>query len=243
MYLSRLTLNPRHGDTRRWLGDCHLLHRRLMSAFDVAEGGPARDVLGVLFRVEMEDRGRLIHVIAQSIAKPDWSRLVSAAVTTVEGPKSLDALMSSITPGAHYRFRLRANPTRRVHERAFMAAHPGRREYAEASRWVGKRVDLRREEDRLAWLERRGTEHDGFALAMSRLLPADRVEPIARADPAARLVGTRPASEDRVTLATALFEGVLVVTDVNRFRAGLEHGIGPGKAFGCGLLSIAPIRA
>ena len=34
------------------------------------------------------------------------------------------------------------------------------------------------------------------------------------------------------------FEGTLKVTDYNKFRSLLEKGIGHGKAYGCGLLSV-----
>ena len=43
----------------------------------------------------------------------------------------------------------------------------------------------------------------------------------------------------RVTLAVATFEGVLEVTDPDALRHGLVHGVGRGKAYGCGLLTLA----
>ena len=57
----------------------------------------------------------------------------------------------------------------------------------------------------------------------------------------------RPAPESsaghRLTFASVLFEGVLEVTDAERFRQALEQGIGSAKAYGFGLLSIAPASA
>lgn len=41
-----------------------------------------------------------------------------------------------------------------------------------------------------------------------------------------------------VTFMSTDFSGMLRVTDVSRFKAALESGIGPGKAYGCGLLLI-----
>jgi CRISPR system CASCADE complex protein casE len=43
----------------------------------------------------------------------------------------------------------------------------------------------------------------------------------------------------RVTLALATFEGVLEVTDPDALRHGLVHGVGRGKAYGCGLMTLA----
>ncbi len=41
------------------------------------------------------------------------------------------------------------------------------------------------------------------------------------------------------TFQGVLFEGSLQVVDAEAFRKALAHGIGPGKAFGFGLLSVA----
>ena len=38
------------------------------------------------------------------------------------------------------------------------------------------------------------------------------------------------------------FDGLLRVTDAGDFRETLICGIGPGKAYGFGLLSIAPVH-
>jgi CRISPR system Cascade subunit CasE len=43
----------------------------------------------------------------------------------------------------------------------------------------------------------------------------------------------------QVTLSMAAFEGVLTVSDPERFRQSLVSGIGRAKAYGCGLLTIA----
>jgi CRISPR system Cascade subunit CasE len=45
-----------------------------------------------------------------------------------------------------------------------------------------------------------------------------------------------------VELGVAVFEGALTVTDAGRFVAALSQGIGRAKAYGCGLLTVAPLR-
>jgi CRISPR system Cascade subunit CasE len=42
-----------------------------------------------------------------------------------------------------------------------------------------------------------------------------------------------------MSFGSVLFEGELIVTDVKAFREALMQGIGSGKAYGFGLLSIA----
>jgi len=45
-------------------------------------------------------------------------------------------------------------------------------------------------------------------------------------------------STQQLRFSTVDFSGVLTVTDPDRFRAALSTGIGPAKAFGCGLLLV-----
>ncbi|MBI5948776.1 MAG: type I-E CRISPR-associated protein Cas6/Cse3/CasE [Chloroflexi bacterium] len=276
MYLSRLTLNARDRTARAWLADCHELHRTIMSGFGQAQTPEARAELGVLFRVEETGGGAGVTVLVQSREQPRWA-IESPAVLRVDGPKEMTALEEQLVVGASFRFRLRANPTRRVHHRATLGPdtreldtrgnwrEPGeipdhertgivRRPEAEGVTWwkeredgkrIGKRVEIRREEERLAWLARRGAGFDGFELKAARLVQGE-VAPVSdddqrfwrsRADPAGTIIGGD--RDRRVTFGTALFEGQLVVTDAAKFRDAWATGIGPGKAFGCGLLSLA----
>ena len=278
MYLSRLTLNPRSRDARAWLGDCNQLHKVVMAGFGQAQTPEARAELGVLFRVEETGGGAGISVLVQSNERPAWA-IESPAVLHIDGPMELIGLEARIVDGARFRFRLRANPTRRVHHLATLG--PDLRELdtrgqwrdaddipehertgivrrleAEGDRWwnerpdgkrIGKRVEIRGEEERMAWLARRGADFDGFELVAARLVdgevapasPEDRRFWGARADPGAALAGRKAGAS--LTFGTALFEGELKVTDETTFRHAWASGIGPGKAFGCGLLSLAPI--
>ena len=45
-----------------------------------------------------------------------------------------------------------------------------------------------------------------------------------------------------VTLATAQYDGILEVTDADAFRHVLGFGMGRARGFGCGLMTIAPVR-
>lgn len=276
MYLSRLTLDPRSRDARAWLADCNQLHKAIMVSFGQAEGPQARAELGVLFRAEETAGGAEVAVLVQSSAPPRWANEARGFVR-VDGPKDLAVLEAQMVEGARFRFRLRANPTRRVHHRATLG--PDTRELDTRGQWraaseisehertgivrrpeaegaqswrerddgkgVGKRVEIRREEERIAWLARRGSDFDGFELTAARLLDGelaaasdgDRRFWGSRADPGAPLASRRRG----LTFGTALFEGQLTVTDSTKFRRAWSSGIGPGKAFGCGLLSVAPI--
>jgi len=57
------------------------------------------------------------------------------------------------------------------------------------------------------------------------------------------LTFNRDRSERPVTLVTATYDGVLTVEDPTVFRRTLTCGLGHARAYGCGLLTLAPIGA
>ncbi|MFJ4920660.1 type I-E CRISPR-associated protein Cas6/Cse3/CasE [Streptomyces sp. NPDC088725] len=54
---------------------------------------------------------------------------------------------------------------------------------------------------------------------------------------------TKSGGGPHVTFHSATFEGRLRITDPKAFTARLVEGIGPSKAYGCGLLTLAPLPA
>jgi CRISPR system Cascade subunit CasE len=135
----------------------------------------------------------------------------------------VERLYAALRSGHTLRFRVRVNPTKRVGTSG-------------EAKWVGKRVDLRREEEQLAWLARKG-EADGFVVVTVR---ATAGVPDVRVVPEDAVIGNRRAERRTMTFGSVVFEGLLRVTDPDRFRLTLQEGIGSGKAYGFGLLSIAP---
>lgn len=239
MYLSRLTLDLQNRDARRWLADCHLLHTVIMGAFPGNGGETARVNFGVLFRVDEDTHHGTARVLVQSQARPHWA--IESPGVTADGPLPMEKLTAGIAEGRRYRFRLRSNPTRRVHARALLGPDASRgRQRAEREESKGKRVEIRDEAARIEWLGRQGKRH-GFRLVRATLAAPGEDVPATSADPAGVLEGKKKGMENPVTLGTALFEGELEVTDAGAFREALAGGIGPGKAFGCGLLSVAPV--
>lgn len=236
-YLSRLILDPLRRPVRRDLADCYQLHRTLLRAFPSApDGEAARAHCGLLYRAEPYDRHpSLIRILAQSALEPDWSRLpdgyLDAAPDALPNPslRPLDAAYAQIAAGMPFTFRLRANPTRRI----------GANNTQQDARWRGKRVELRREDEQLDWLARKGAD-GGFRLLQVRAHPEIRDVQASNLEKAR---GWRPGGAETpgmpLRFGAALFEGRLEVTDPDAFRAALRAGLGSGKAFGFGLLSIA----
>ncbi len=228
MYLSRLILNPRSREVRRDLGDAQALHKTVMRALPPADGRPhsARAVHGVLFRAEVDGRAGRVVLLVQSRIPPDWSVLVSGYLLEGVGEnpatKDIAQAWAAIRDGLTLRFRLRVNPTRKIETKSG----------PDGVRRNGRRVPLGDDASRLTWLERKSVEA-GF-----RLAAAAPGVPDVRVVKEAKLAGWRQSTMSRLTFAPVLFDGRLIVTNADRFREGLEQGIGPGKAYGFGLLSI-----
>ena len=234
MYLSRLILNPRSRDVRRDLANCQDLHRTLLRAFPPESGGPAavRRKHGVLHRLEEHPRTRMPSLLVQSETPPDWSRLPEKYLTPPEDEhqecKNIESLVDTIEQGRQLRFRLRANPTRKVNTKT----QPGE------GKNNGRREPLRTEQEQIDWM-RRKAEAGGFELLSVRASPG---VPNLRVieDRAINAARGKKSNGRRMTFHSVLYEGCLRVVDPKAFRECLRAGIGSAKAYGFGLLSIAP---
>lgn len=222
VFLSRLRLNLHRREVQQDLADCQAMHRRVLSAFPQAPAGSARDHFGVLYRVEAQQDQ--VTVIVQSTTVPQWERLPSVYTLAMPETKSIEALLTRLAVGMPLRFRLVANPTRRIN-----SGNPN-----ETEQWRGKRVAIFGATHQLDWLARKG-QVGGFALVPTHQTTVSDVRVMPQA-----LANGRRMDNARVTLGMVRFDGRLRITDVEQFRQTLLTGIGSGKAFGMGLLSIAP---
>jgi CRISPR system Cascade subunit CasE len=218
---------------RRWLTDLYALHQLVMSGFPDDCAPDARRRFAVLFRLE-EDRRQ---VLVQSAIEPRW--LVSSLDVEIDGPKPLEPLLDRVKEGEIWRFRLRANPTRRVARTATFGPDPDRgRLRPERPESVGRRVAIRSDGERLEWLARVGRAK-GFELVSSGGAALGTLN--VRVRNVGSLSIRAPGRSAPITIEVAEFEGFLRVRHRDLFTTALRDGIGPGKAFGCGLLSIAPL--
>lgn len=239
MFLSLLRLDPRCRDVRRDLSNCHDLHRTIMRAFPQrsteGEAG-ARAEFGVLFRLEDGADGPILYV--QSESRPSWDSLpvgylLPPVPLGLPNPavKSLDAAYEALQKGTELRFRLKANPARKIDTKS----GPG------GERRNGKRVPLIDDAKREDWLRRKSADC-GFKILATRILPEGNPLDL-RQTPTTSLRGSKPgaAGGDKATLSFrgVVFEGRIEVVDPEKLRTALRQGVGPGKAYGFGLLSIA----
>jgi CRISPR-associated protein Cas6/Cse3/CasE subtype I-E len=166
----------------------------------------------------VDDRGRPIGNAGFLLAAPPQTKRVSIELdgdTLVLTSRNEN---HRIACGNLVRFRLRANPTRKVQD----GPPNGRR----------KRINPTLA-DHTDWLAGK--------LASAADSPVDMAKFVT-----GWAYGWRtkhePQPSQRMQWWSVLFEGTFRVGDVSKLKKLLESGIGPAKAFGFGLLSIAPVR-
>jgi len=122
----------------------------------------------------------------------------------------------NLAAGQRLRFLLQANPVKTIKD------EKGRKN---AKGEIKKcRVPLIKEEEQLQWLKRR---FDGIV----------KLEQM-QVSPCLPLYFHKQGHAGKIV--PVKFEGVAVISDATSFRALLEKGVGPAKALGCGMLSVAP---
>ncbi len=232
IYLSRLVPNIRSREASQDLADCMAMHRTLMRAFPdrLSSTGAARCEAGILYRTEAAADGAIV-LLVQSALPPDWAHLPPSWLHPDAEPqvKEITEALGRVNAGSLLRFKLVANPTRKI----------GTKTGADGRKNNGKRVELGGEQEWLAWLERKAGQ-SGFRLKAVRA--ASHV-PDVRSGRDLRATGCKrgpDGSSSRLTFYGVVFEGRLEVVDVALFQASLRAGIGPGKSYGYGLLSLAP---
>jgi len=168
-----------------------------------------------LFRVEQLQKGIGAQVLMQSAIHPQSSEQSPALL-------ALREYVLNVQNGQRLRFRLRANPIKTIKDSSKGSVEKKGKTFTKAVR-----VPLLHEEQQQAWLERK---LQAFAQLETLIM---QPEPV---------LYFRKVKEGRSgKIQTVMFDGVLTVTDVEAFNDQVIKGIGPAKAFGCGLLSLARI--
>jgi CRISPR system Cascade subunit CasE len=202
MYLSKIFISWRKARNP------YDIHRELWKLFP-SRPDSNRDFL---FRLERQQKGLGADILMQSMQIP--IKADSTCQTTANREYNL-----SLKKGQRLRFRLRANPTKKILDQKERTNKKGEIKKC--------RVPLIREQEQRDWLERKLANKCYLdALTIHREVP----------------LYFRKFKEQRSgKILTVLFDGILGVECPNAFVDMVKTGIGPAKAFGCGLLSLARI--
>ncbi|WP_414434070.1 type I-E CRISPR-associated protein Cas6/Cse3/CasE [Alloalcanivorax venustensis] len=228
MYLSRVRVATqgldRHALVKLLSGDAYANHQLLWRLFPEAESRP------FLFRQEMENeqldaevgpRGLPLFYVLSSLKPDPLPGLLQCE------PKRFDPRLAV---GDRLLFRLRANPT--VTRKEAEGSRGRRHDVLMDAKWRFRNesgVDpwsIRRAMDESAeqWLRARSTDW-GFELTTSPQLGGYRQHQLRR-------------KKREIRFSSVDYEGVMTVTDPDRLRDALFHGVGRSRAFGCGLFMV-----
>src|SRR5690606_13379869 len=226
MWLTKIVPDLRYRQTRADFRTAGNLHRKLIRlSSDLGEERIAnpRQQSGLLFRIE-ETRNEL-YLLVQSHSPLRVDRL---------GPgyhgvqmRNLDPFLARLDKGSRVRYRIVASPTKRLGrsenntQRLGLKEPPKKpREYTWALRGAAAEE----------WWHSRAAAN-GRELLSTYAQTLDDVR-----DP-----GTADRSR-KIRHPAVRFDGEAVISDVDAVRHAVLNGIGRGKSYGCGLLSLALIE-
>lgn len=211
-WLISLQLNLDHPAARRDLADAGAVHRRVMSLVRDDLGEHARSAAGVLYRIEHTRAGT--RILAQTSIEPTLANLPDGYAHVSE-PRSLHNLLAALQDGTSVMYRITANTSKRLP-----------REYSGTDGKPGQVIALRSPEAIQAWWEQRAARN-GLQVNAGAITTHDDIR-------ARRAPGTAHAQH-----AATQFDGQATITDSDALKRAIRTGIGRGKSFGCGLLSVA----
>lgn len=244
LYLSRIALNPLFGPAIKLAANPYQLHRSLVQTVPITPSNakpavPEQPRTGdILFRVDATPDGPVI--LMQSAVAPNWDRFERAPRALRCEPQTKE-FSPEFRLGQRLGFRLLCQPSMRKSLPATLRE--------DGKRLRGPRLACRTDEERLAWLKRRSDRH-GFQIetvgithhkwANSKPLQARDGKVIEEPEEARKRAFRAGRDEKTAQLGATRFDGVLIVRDPAALAEAVARGIGPGKAFGFGLLSLAP---
>jgi CRISPR system Cascade subunit CasE len=259
VFLSQLLVSPgKDADSPRpgldWIRQTYRVHQRIWMAFPdthrVAEdpfflgtwsanasAKPKRQDGGFLFRIEPESP---LRILVQSLEKPNWEYAFRNASHLLVSAPQVREFDPAIEAGQSYRFRLVAQMvTRRTipagklqKEEKARSEHPIRCLLPESEPGTGKRSDP----DFTAWRERLTAWSERHGFTAGEYPKHLRVQPVSN-------LFMKPTGQERPKrFNAAMFEGLLTCTNPELLREAVVNGVGRGKAFGMGLLSLARLR-
>ncbi|MEV0254739.1 type I-E CRISPR-associated protein Cas6/Cse3/CasE [Streptomyces sp. NPDC050732] len=254
MYLTRFRVHTARPGARRLLSSPQSLHAAVMASFPhllPTTAAGAGEEPRVLWRLDHNANAEVFLYIV-SPDQPDLTHLVEqAGWPAAHNPdtpgwqsRPYTPFLNRLATGDIWQFRLTANPVHQI-----------RRKEGEPTKRTAHLTPVHQQ----GWLlDPNRQERAGFRVLQKppeqQLLPdgtthhnhphhGDRYELTLRDERALSFAKTRQDTEPahRVKVVTVTFDGRLEVTDADALRRTLTHGLGKAKAYGCGLMTLAPV--
>ena len=215
-YLSRMELHSRRRRTAQFLTNPHMMHAAVISCIP----SEREQIDGrILWRIDHTNHHTVLWLTSSTV--PSFEHLQEQAGWANEvtwETRDYAPLLNRLIKGQQYRFRLAANPV------VTARCEDGKR----------RRLPLVREHEQISWLTNRSeqigasfltTDSDGTAIP-AVTVTEDKTLRFRR-------------EKQTVTLARVQLDGVLTVTDPKLLADALVRGVGKGKGYGLGMLTLA----
>lgn len=211
MYLSRVEIDKENRQKIKDLNHLGAYHSWVEECFPHEISEETRS--RKLWRIDQLNGKEYLLIVSRN--QPDKQRLEKYGVGESGQTKDYTPLLNSIKEGQRLRFRATLNPVQSIHT-------------GDENQKRGRIVPHITHNQQLKFLIDRA-EKNGF------LLNVDEVTIVGRNYSILKKSGSRG-----VRISQVSYEGVLTVTDVEKFTNILIHGLGKKKAYGCGLVTVIP---
>lgn len=212
MFLSRIPLDRYNRNTLRALSSLSIFHGAVENSFT---GDRKRN----LWRIDR--LGEQLYLLLLSDHEPELSSFCSqfGQEDLSYETKSYDGLLDRIKKGDKWRFRLTANPTKSISN--------------QKNEKRGKVVAHVTTDFQKKWFVEK-SKKNGFSVTENSfdIVESRQIRFYKKEEDNGKIV-TR-----KVSIFSVTYEGVLEITDANLFKNALIYGIGRGKAYGMGLLTV-----
>lgn len=203
MYLSKIELALSNPGMRAALRDSQKMHQLVTGLFSTA-----RKDAQILYRSRI--RGTVVELYLYSAISVDPQRILPGM--RLAGQRDVTDWLTAMEEGSVFGFQLLTAPFKKV---------------AEEGKKNSLRRALRRQEERLSWLDRKAGQ-GGFRILYADESPAEKITAV-----------HSPGAGGRLTLDAYCYTGRLQITDAEAFRRTIREGIGPDKAYGLGMLLLS----
>lgn len=259
MFFTRFPINVTRRETRRMLASPYRMHAAIAGSFPSGVGaldaGTAlEEERGrVLWRVDQQkDGGACLYIVSPT--RPSLvglnEQIGSPDIEPAWQTRDYAPFLEHLAMGQRYAFRLVANPT---------VSRSARGSNPDAINKQGNRIRLPHLTvvQQEAWLVGKAA-YNGTGIEVPELflrqdftratrngfevLQDEKGIPRLIVSNSRELSFRKESQRKSITLAMAQYDGVLEVTDAGALRHALTNGIGHGKGFGCGLMTLARLE-
>ena len=211
MYLSRVEINSLNRQRLRDLSHLGAYHNWVEQSFPSESTKERSRKLWRLDKLNGKE-----YLLIMSEEKPDINKLEYYGVTGTGAIKKYDEFLDSLSENRNYRFRITINP--------IVARSSGK-----LSGKRGRVFPLVREEEQLRYLLDR-SESNGFSVLKENFYVKN-----------SNVAKLRKSGNNSIKILKVTIEGVLTITDKEKFKNMMIMGLGKKKAYGCGLMTVIPV--